>query len=185
MGLLVLMVAFPFVFTSSYVLRIAITVLMYIVLSLSLNLLIGYLGQMSMGHAAFWGIGAYTAAILSTRLNFSSLETFLCAMVIAGLFGLLLGLPVLKLKGYYLTHGPGGNRYSFCHPGGGGYDCVRADLRPEPSLSGWAALRYAADNRHPEGDRIPGVPFPGMPPGAHRGGCGQKRAGIFEIIVVR
>ena len=46
-GLLVLMVAFPFVFTSSYVLRIAITVLMYIVLSLSLNLLIGYLGQMS------------------------------------------------------------------------------------------------------------------------------------------
>ncbi len=102
-GLLVLMVAFPFVFTSSYVLRIAITVLMYIVLSLSLNLLIGYLGQMSMGHAAFWGIGAYTAAILSTRLNFSSLETFLCAMVIAGLFGLLLGLPVLKLKGYYLT----------------------------------------------------------------------------------
>ena len=55
-GLLVLMVAFPFVFTSSYVLRIAITVLMYIVLSLSLNLLIGYLGQMSMGHAAFWGL---------------------------------------------------------------------------------------------------------------------------------
>lgn len=102
-ALLALMVAFPFVFTSSYILRIAITVLMFTVLSLSLNLLIGYLGQMSMGHAAFWGIGAYTAAILSTRYHVSSLGTFLAAMVVAGLFGLLLGLPVLKLKGYYLT----------------------------------------------------------------------------------
>ncbi len=102
-GALALAIVFPFVFTSSYVLRIAITVLMYIVLSLSLNLLVGFLGQMSMGHAAFWGIGAYTAAILSTRLNLSSLGTFLAAMVVAGLFGLLLGLPVLKLKGYYLT----------------------------------------------------------------------------------
>ncbi len=101
--LLVLLAVFPFVFTSSYILRIAITVLMFIVLSLSLNLLIGYLGQMSMGHAAFWGIGAYTAAILSTKLNVSSLGTFLAAMLVAGVFGLLLGLPVLKLKGYYLT----------------------------------------------------------------------------------
>jgi len=101
--LLALMIVFPFVFTSSYILRIAITVLMFTVLSLSLNLLIGYLGQMSMGHAAFWGIGAYTAAILSTRYHVSSLGTFLAAVVVAGLFGLLLGLPVLKLKGYYLT----------------------------------------------------------------------------------
>lgn len=97
------MIVFPFVVTSSYVLRIAITVLMYIMLSLSLNLLVGHLGLMSMGHAAFWGIGAYTAAILSTRFNVSSLGTFLAAMVIAGVFGMILGLPVLKLKGYYLT----------------------------------------------------------------------------------
>lgn len=97
------LIAFPFIMTSSYVLRIAITVLMFIMLSLSLNLLLGHLGLMSMGHAAFWGIGAYTAAILSTRYGISSVGTFLAAMVVAGIFGMLLGLPVLKLKGYYLT----------------------------------------------------------------------------------
>lgn len=102
-GTLLLLILFPFLVTSSYVLRIAITALVFIMLSLSLNLLVGYLGLMSMGHAAFWGIGAYTAAIISTRLSVSSLGTFLAAMVIAGFFGLILGLPVLKLKGYYLT----------------------------------------------------------------------------------
>lgn len=97
------LIAFPYIVTSSYILRIAITVLMFIMLSLSLNLLVGHLGLMSMGHAAFWGIGAYTAAILSTRFNISSLGTFIAAIIISGFFGLILGLPVLKLKGYYLT----------------------------------------------------------------------------------
>lgn len=97
------LIAFPFIMTSSYVLRIAITVQMFIMLSLSLNLLLGHLGLMSMGHAAFWGIGAYTAAILSTRYEISSVGTFFAAMVVAGAFGMILGLPVLKLKGYYLT----------------------------------------------------------------------------------
>ena len=54
----VLAIVFPMVFTSKYVLRIAILCLMYCMLSVSLNLMTGVLGQMSFGHAAFWGIGA-------------------------------------------------------------------------------------------------------------------------------
>lgn len=57
--------AFPMVFTSKYLIRIVILCLMYCMLSVSLNLMTGVLGQMSFGHAAFWGIGAYTAAILA------------------------------------------------------------------------------------------------------------------------
>lgn len=58
---------------------------------------------MSFGHAAFYGIGAYTAAILTVTYHVPFLIAFLAAGVAAGLFGLLLGLPVLKLKGYYFT----------------------------------------------------------------------------------
>ena len=65
--------------------------------------MVGYLGQMSFGHAAFYGIGAYTAAILTVTYHVHFLIAFLAAGIVAGLFGLLLGLPVLKLKGYYFT----------------------------------------------------------------------------------
>ena len=58
---------------------------------------------MSLGHAAFWGIGAYSGAILSTRLGWGMGSCMLAAIVICGLFGLLLGSPVMKLKGYFMT----------------------------------------------------------------------------------
>lgn len=99
----VLAVIFPFVFTSQYVVRIATIALMYVILALSLNLLSGMLGQMSFGHAAFWGIGAYTAAILCTKFGLPSHITFLAAICVAGMFGVLLGMPVLRLNGYYFT----------------------------------------------------------------------------------
>lgn len=102
-GLAAVMVLFPFVFTSAYITRIVTVCMMYVAMALSLNLLTGFLGLMSMAHAAFWGIGAYTAAILATRAGWGMGTAMLAAMVVAGLFGMLLGLPVLKLKGYYLT----------------------------------------------------------------------------------
>lgn len=93
----------PFCVSSAYVLRICIVAQMNIILVLSLNMMTGLLGQMSFGHAAFFGIGAYTAAILSTRLALPAQLTFPAAMMVAGVFGILLGLPVLKLKGYYFV----------------------------------------------------------------------------------
>lgn len=101
--LVALATVLPLFISSRYILRLFTLSLMYVMLSLSLNLLIGYLGNMSMGHAAFWGLGAYAAAILSTRYGTSVLLELLAAVVITGAMGLLLGLPVMKLKGYYLT----------------------------------------------------------------------------------
>ena len=99
----VIALAFPWIVTSRYIMRIAILCLMYCMLCVSLNLMTGVLGQMSFGHAAFWGIGAYTSAILAKNLGFNGIGCLLAAAVIAGLFGLVLSLPVMKLKGYYFT----------------------------------------------------------------------------------
>ena len=89
----VVAVAFPFVFPSKYFIRIGTVCLMYVMITLSLNLMVGYMGQMSFGHAAFMGIGAYTAAILTTTYDVPFFVAFILAGVVAGLFGLLLGLP--------------------------------------------------------------------------------------------
>ena len=100
---LIFAVLFPFLFSDQYVLRMGTVSLMYVMLALGMNLIMGFMGQMSFGHAAFWGIGAYTAAILSTRFGTGSIVNIIAAAVITGALGFLLALPVLKLKGYYLT----------------------------------------------------------------------------------
>lgn len=100
---LVFTAVFPFVFPSQYVVRIATLALMYVVLTLSLNLISGMMGQVSFGHSAFFGIGAYAAALVVTRTDLNSEVAFLAAILLAGVFGALLGLPVLRLKGYYFT----------------------------------------------------------------------------------
>ena len=100
---LALTAVFPFVFTSQYVIRIATIALMYVVLTLSLNLISGMMGQVSFGHSAFFGIGAYAAALTVTRTGLGAEVSFLAAILLAGVFGALLGLPVLRLKGYYFT----------------------------------------------------------------------------------
>lgn len=75
----------------------------YIILALSLNLLLGYAGLFSVGHGAFYGIGAYTAAILATKLFFPFWAELLTAACVAGLFGFLIGFPTLRLRGDYLA----------------------------------------------------------------------------------
>lgn len=101
--LLALAAVFPWIVTDRFIMRMAILCLMYVMLSLGLNLVTGYMGQMSFGHAAFWGIGAYTAAILTKNIGTGTIPAFIAAAIVTGIFGFLLGLPVLKLKGYYLT----------------------------------------------------------------------------------
>lgn len=100
---LALAVIFPFITSNPYVIRLAILSGIFIILSLSLNLLTGFAGQISLGHIAFYGIGAYTAAILSKNFGVNFIVCMIAAMVVAGIFGVLLGLPTLKLGGYYLA----------------------------------------------------------------------------------
>jgi branched-chain amino acid transport system permease protein len=67
-----------------------------------LNILTGYCGQISMGHSAFMLVSGYTSAILCNKLGFSFWAALPCAALVAGLVGLIFGLPSLRIKGFYL-----------------------------------------------------------------------------------
>ncbi len=97
------MLLFPFLFTNAYLMRMATISLMYVMLAMGINLIMGYMGQMTFSHAAFWGMGAYAAGILSTRYNSNFIFDLIAAILVSGIFAFLLGLSVLKVKGYYLT----------------------------------------------------------------------------------
>lgn len=101
--LIILVIALPFLVTDQYLIRVATLCVMYSALALSLNLITGFMGQVSLGHAAFMGIGAYTSAILSDRFEWPFLVTMLCALLVTAASGLLLGIPALKLSGSYLA----------------------------------------------------------------------------------
>jgi branched-chain amino acid transport system permease protein len=68
-----------------------------------LNLLMGYAGQISLGHAAFFGLGAYLSAILTTTYGFPVWPSLILAMIITGMVALAMGIPTLKLEGHYLV----------------------------------------------------------------------------------
>lgn len=102
--LVVFLLTVPFIFAnSSYMMRTLIIVGIYIILALSLNLVIGFAGQLSMGHAAFYGIGAYTTALLTVTFGVSFWIALAASAMVTALFGLLLGIPTLRLKGDYLA----------------------------------------------------------------------------------
>lgn len=88
--------------SADFLLRIAVMIGIYIILTLSLNIIVGYAGQFALGHAAFYGIGAYTAAILMVNYHVSFWLALPAAAVVTGFFGFLLGTPVMRLKGDYL-----------------------------------------------------------------------------------
>jgi len=71
--------------------------------ALSLNLLIGFTGQISIGHSAFFGVGAYTTAILMKNHDWSPGWTFPVAAVVCFIIGAFVGIPALRLKGLYLS----------------------------------------------------------------------------------
>lgn len=93
----------PLLVTSEYILRIAVLAGIYIILASSLNVTNGYTGLFSFGHAAFYGIGAYTAAILATRAGLSFWLTLPLAGVVSGAFGAAIALPTLRLRGIFLA----------------------------------------------------------------------------------
>ncbi len=74
-----------------------------IIMSVSLNLINGYTGQFSLGHAGFMAIGAYTGVVLTTNFHMPFLIAILAGAVTAGFLGFLIGLPTLRLNGDYLA----------------------------------------------------------------------------------
>lgn len=78
-----------------------------VILAVSLSLTVGFLGELSLGHAGFMAIGAYTSALFTLNMNLPAPVEFIIAIVlggiVAGLFGYLIGIPVLRLRGDYLA----------------------------------------------------------------------------------
>jgi branched-chain amino acid transport system permease protein len=102
LGMLFLfLVVFPFV-ANAYLLYVANMIGFAIIAAIGLNLLTGFTGQISLGHAAFVGVGAYTSAILVTRLDFSFWLSIPFAGLVAALTGMIIGIPSLRVKGLYL-----------------------------------------------------------------------------------
>ena len=75
----------------------------FAIAAMSLNLVLGFTGQISIGHSAFFGIGGYTAAVLITRHGWSPGYTFFAAAAVAFVVGCLIGLPALRIRGVYLA----------------------------------------------------------------------------------
>lgn len=99
----VLILILPLLVKSNYLLGIFIIIGLYTIVVIGLGILMGYAGQVSFGQAAFFGLGGYTAAILSTHYSWPSLAALLVAPVLAGLVAVVIGRPTLKLKEMYLA----------------------------------------------------------------------------------
>lgn len=100
-GLLLLFVVIPFI-VGPYSLYILNTIGIYAIAAIGLNLLVGYTGQISLGHGAFFGVGAYTAAILATKTGFPIWLSIPAAGIVTAAVGVLFGLPSARLKHLYL-----------------------------------------------------------------------------------
>src|SRR3954470_22938540 len=100
-GLAVLAVI-PFVLKNFFIFQITLAII-YAIAILGLNLLTGFNGQFSLGHSAFYAIGAYTAAIMMENMGLSYVWTLPVAAVVCFVFGFLFGLPALRLEGIYLA----------------------------------------------------------------------------------
>jgi branched-chain amino acid transport system permease protein len=94
---------FPFIAKNRYQIHIMNMVGIYALLSLGLNIAMGYAGQMNLAMGALWAVGAYTAGLLNQRLGFSLWITLPLAIVAGGLVGGFVGLPALKVRAHYLS----------------------------------------------------------------------------------
>ncbi|HJX34856.1 MAG TPA: branched-chain amino acid ABC transporter permease [Desulfatiglandales bacterium] len=84
-----------------YMVSMLILVCIWAIMCFSLNVIYGYTGQLSLGQAAFFGIGAYAFGILTVKLHMGFWPSFFTSLLITGLSGFLIGIPALKLKGPY------------------------------------------------------------------------------------
>lgn len=88
---------------SSYVITIGTLIAIQAIAVCGLNVIVGYAGQISLGHAAFFGIGAYSAALLTTKAGLSFWTALLFVIAISALIGLLLGLPSIRVREDFLA----------------------------------------------------------------------------------
>ena len=95
-----LFIAFvPFITDNAFYLKVLFLIAVNYLAAAGLNVLVGHAGQKSLGHAGLYAVGAYTAALLTVRLGWNPWLAFLAAGVVAGVFGVVIALPALRVKG--------------------------------------------------------------------------------------
>lgn len=100
--LAVLFVAIPLL-AGNYVLDVLNNIAITLIAALGLQIVIGFTGQISLGHAAFMAVGAYTSAMLSTHLGLSFWIAMPLAALTAGLLGIVIAMPALRIRGFYVA----------------------------------------------------------------------------------
>ena len=103
--LLAVLAAVPFVVQVSYVMDVLIITGLYVGLALSYDLVVGYVGSLSLAHPAFFGIGAYTVALFSTKLGLPTVVALAAAALLPGLAALAVGIPSFRLSEYSFAIG--------------------------------------------------------------------------------
>lgn len=101
--LVALLIVLPLVVTQNYIIHIVINCFIYMTLSLSLNLILGWSGQFSLGHVAFYGMGAYITSLLMLRAGTSFWLAAVISAAAVGVISWILCRPTLKLRGDYLA----------------------------------------------------------------------------------
>ena len=103
LAFVVAIIGCPLLTSNDYWLSVMVMAGLYATLALGLGLLLGQAGQISLGHAAFFGIGAYTSALLTTRLDAPPALALLAGTVLSGVVAYVVGRPVLRLTTYFLA----------------------------------------------------------------------------------
>jgi branched-chain amino acid transport system permease protein len=98
-----LLAAYPLLFTNPYYVHLAETILIYAILLYGLDIVVGYTGQVSLGHAGLFGIGSYVTGVLVMKLGMPWFVTLPASILGAALFGAILALPALRVTGPYLA----------------------------------------------------------------------------------
>ncbi len=101
--LAVIILLLPLFFPSAYYYRVAALVFIFALAAVGLNLLMGFAGQVSLGHAGFLGIGGYAVAIGPTHLGMPSWTSLIGGALLSGVVAFIVGRPILQLKGHYLA----------------------------------------------------------------------------------
>ena len=103
LGGLALAAAIPFLVTNNYLFHLLVMAVIWGILATSLNLVLGYTGLLSLAHGAFFGLGAYTSALLVTKFDWNFWATIPPSMAVAALAGIILGVLTLRLEGHYFA----------------------------------------------------------------------------------
>src|ERR1043165_5816869 len=99
---IVALFAFPLVSGNPYYIHLVETIMIYAIVLFGLDIVVGYTGQVSLGHAGLFGVGAYTAGVLVMKVGTPLLVTLIASIGVTALFGAILALPALRVSGPYL-----------------------------------------------------------------------------------